>query len=303
MAAVDRRERASVTDTTDARDAATAWQPSALELERRAFRKRQTGRSVLVSALSTIVLAGLLAWALIGSPGWAQVQQTFFDPAVALASLPRILEGLWLNIQVLVGASVGVVIVALLLATLRTLRGPVFFPLRALAAGYTDLFRGMPLIIVLYLIGYGVPGLDFFPRVPVAVLGTIALILTYSAYVSEVFRAGIEAVHPSQRLAARSLGLSHGQTMRRIVLPQAFRKVTPALMNDFVAMQKDVGLISVLGAVDAVRAAQIETAHFFNFTPYVVAGLLFVLLAWPMIRLTDWLSARMRAREQVGSIV
>jgi polar amino acid transport system permease protein len=258
---------------------------------------------VLVSALSTIVLAGLLAWALIGSPGWAQVQQTFFDPAVALASLPRILEGLWLNIQVLVGASVGVVIVALLLATLRTLRGPVFFPLRALAAGYTDLFRGMPLIIVLYLIGYGVPGLDFFPRVPVAVLGTIALILTYSAYVSEVFRAGIEAVHPSQRLAARSLGLSHGQTMRRIVLPQALRKVTPALMNDFVAMQKDVGLISVLGAVDAVRAAQIETAHFFNFTPYVVAGLLFVLLAWPMIRLTDWLSARMRAREQVGSIV
>ncbi|MFB9310481.1 polar amino acid transport system permease protein [Agromyces hippuratus] len=292
-----------MTDTTDARDAAPTWQPSAIELERRAFRKRQTGRSVLVSALSTIVLAGLLAWAFIGSPGWAEVQQTFFDPTVAIASLPRILEGLWLNIQVLVAASIGVVIVALLLASMRTLRGPVFFPLRALAAGYTDLFRGMPLIIVLYLIGYGVPGLEFFPRMPVAVLGTIALILTYSAYVSEVFRSGIEAVHPSQRLAARSLGLSHAQTMRRIVLPQAFRKVTPALMNDFVAMQKDVGLISVLGAVDAVRAAQIETAHYFNFTPYVVAGLLFVLLAWPMIRLTDWLSARMRAREQVGSIV
>jgi polar amino acid transport system permease protein len=292
-----------VNDTTDAGSTATEWQPSALELERRAFRKRQTGRSVLVSALSTIVLAGLLAWAVIGSPGWAEVRQTFFDPAVALASLPRIIEGLWLNIQVLVFAAVGVVLVALLLATMRTLRGPVFFPLRALAAGYTDLFRGMPLIIVLYLVGFGLPGLDFLPRVPVAVWGTIALILVYSAYVSEVFRAGIEAVHPSQRLAARSLGLSHGQTMRRVILPQALRKVTPALMNDFVAMQKDVGLISVLGAVDAVRAAQIETAHYFNFTPYVVAGLLFVLLAWPMIRLTDWLSARMRAREQVGSIV
>ncbi|PWC03345.1 ABC transporter permease [Agromyces badenianii] len=279
------------------------WQPSTVELERRAFRRRQTGRSVFVSALSTIVLAGLLAWALIGSPGWAHVQQTFFDPAVAVASLPRILEGLWLNIQVLVAASIGVVVVALLLATLRTLRGPVFFPLRAFAAGYTDLFRGVPLLIVLYLVGFGFPGLDFFDRMPAAFWGTIALILTYSAYVSEVFRAGIEAVHPSQRLAARSLGLSHGQTMRRVVLPQAFRKVTPALMNDFVAMQKDVGLISVLGAVDAVRAAQIETAHFFNFTPYVVAGLLFVLLAWPMIRLTDWLSARMRSREQVGSIV
>jgi polar amino acid transport system permease protein len=121
--------------------------------------------------------------------------------------------------------------------------------------------------------------------------------------VAEVFRAGIESVHPSQRLAARSLGLSHAQTMRRVVLPQAVRRVTPALMNDFVAMQKDVGLISVLGAVDAVRAAQIETAHYFNFTPYVVAGLLFVLLAWPTIRLTDWLSARMRTREQAGSVL
>ncbi|MGI9823197.1 amino acid ABC transporter permease [Agromyces sp. Marseille-Q5079] len=282
---------------------APAWQPSERELARRTFRRRQTRRSVLISAGSTIVFAGLLVWGLVGSPGWAKVRASFFDLDVAIASLPRILEGLWLNIQVLVVASIGVVIVALLLATLRTLRGPVFFPLRALAAGYTDLFRGMPLIIVLYLVGFGIPGLDFFPRVPVAVWGTVALILTYSAYVSEVFRAGIEAVHPSQRLAARSLGLGHGQTMRRVVLPQALRKVTPALMNDFVAMQKDVGLISVLGAIDAVRAAQIESAHFYNFTPYVVAGLLFVLLAWPMIRLTDWVSARMRGREQAGSIV
>ncbi|MFF2390756.1 amino acid ABC transporter permease [Agromyces sp. NPDC058104] len=282
---------------------ATAWRPSALELDRRAFRRRQTRRSVLISAGSTVVFAALLGWALIGSPGWAAVQQSFFDPEVAIASLPRILEGLWLNVQVLVAASIGVLVFALVLATLRTLRGPVFFPLRALAAGYTDLFRGVPLLIVLYLVGYGIPGLDFFPPLPVAFWGTIALILTYSAYVSEVFRAGIEAVHPSQRLAARSLGLSHGQTMRRVVLPQAMRKVTPALMNDFVAMQKDVGLISVLGAVDAVRAAQIETAHYFNFTPYVVAGLLFVLLAWPMIRLTDWVTARMREREQIGSIV
>ena len=280
-----------------------AWVPSDVELGRRAYRRRQTRRSVLVSALSTLVLAVLLAVALIGSPGWARVQQTFFDTEVAVAALPRVLQGLWLNVQVLVVASVGVLLLALLLASIRTLRGPVFFPLRALAAGYTDLFRGIPLIIVLYLVGYGIPGLDFFGRMPAAFWGTIALVLTYSAYVSEVFRAGIEAVHPSQRLAARSLGLSHARTMRLVVLPQAVRKVTPALMNDFVAMQKDVGLISVLGAVDAVRAAQIETSHFFNFTPYVVAGLLFVLLAWPMIRLTDWLSARTRAREQAGSLV
>lgn len=281
----------------------TAWHPSPLELDRRAFRRRQTRRSVLISVVSTIVFAALLVWAVAGSPGWARVQQSFFNVEVAIASLPRVLEGLWLNLQVLVVAIVGVALLGLLLASLRTLRGPVFFPLRALAAGYTDLFRGMPLIIVLYLVGYGVPGLEFFDRMPAAFWGTIALILVYSAYVSEVIRAGIEAVHPSQRLAARALGLSHGQTMRRVVLPQAVRKVTPALMNDVVAMQKDVGLISVLGAVDAVRAAQIETAHFFNFTPYVVAGLLFVLLAWPTIRLTDWLTARMRAREQAGSVV
>ncbi|MFD6054869.1 amino acid ABC transporter permease [Agromyces sp. NPDC060279] len=280
-----------------------AWRPSELELGRRAFRRRQTWRSVLVSALSTLVFAGLLAWAVLGSPGWARVAETFFDPQVAIASLPRIAEGLLLNLQVLVFAAIGVLLVAITLATLRTLRGPVFFPLRAIAAGYTDLFRGVPLLIVLYLVGYGVPALEFFPRLPVAVWGTIAIILVYSAYVAEVFRAGIEAVHPSQRLAARSLGLSHAQTMRRVVLPQAIRKVTPALMNDFVAMQKDVGLISVLGAVDAVRAAQIETAHYFNFTPYVVAGLLFVLLALPMVRLTDWVTARMRGREQIGSIV
>jgi len=280
-----------------------AWRPSELELGRRAFRRRQTWRSVLVSALSTLVFAGLLAWAVLGSPGWARVAETFFDPEVALASLPRIAQGLLLNLQVLVFAAVGVLLVAITLATLRTLRGPVFFPLRAIAAGYTDLFRGVPLLIVLYLVGYGVPALEFFPRLPVAVWGTIAIVLVYSAYVAEVFRAGIEAVHPSQRLAARSLGLSHAQTMRRVVLPQAIRKVTPALMNDFVAMQKDVGLISVLGAVDAVRAAQIETAHYFNFTPYVVAGLLFVLLALPMVRLTDWVTARMRRREQIGSIV
>ena len=176
--------------------------------------------------------------------------------------------------------------------------------MRALVAGYTDLFRGLPLIIVLYLVGFGIPGLRLdIPRFPAEFWGTVALILTYSAYVSEVFRAGIESVHPSQRLAARSLGLSHSQTMRLVILPQAIRRVTPALMNDFVAMQKDVGLISVLGAIDAVRAAQIETASSFNFTPYVLAGLLFVLLALPMIRLTDWYTARMRTREQAGSIV
>ena len=282
---------------------AEAWRPSSVELGRQAFRKKQNARSVAISFGSTLVFAIVVYFTIINTPGWERVQNSFFNLEVVAQAWPRVIEGLWLNVRVLVVAAIGVLVVALLLATLRTLRGPVFFPVRALAAGYTDLFRGMPLIIVLYLVGFGIPGLGALPRMPLEFWGTIALILTYSAYVSEVFRAGIESVHPSQRLAARSLGLSYGKTLRLIVMPQAVRKVTPALMNDFIAMQKDVGLISVLGAVDAVRAAQIETAQAFNFTPYVLAGLLFVLLALPMIRLTDWYSARLREREQAGSTV
>ena len=277
--------------------------PSDVELSRRAFRAKQNSRSVAISFLSTVVFALVIWFTVINSPGWELVQRSFFNLEVLVGAWPRVFEGLLLNIRVLLFAAVGVLIFALLIAIVRTLTGPVFFPLRALAAGYTDLFRGMPLIIVLYLVGFGIPGLGTLPRMPLEFWGTIALILTYSAYVSEVFRAGIESVHPSQRLAARSLGLSHSKTLRLIVMPQAVRKVTPALMNDFIAMQKDVGLISVLGAVDAVRAAQIETAQAFNFTPYVLAGLLFVLLALPMIRLTDWYTARLRSREQMGSIV
>nr|WP_221420641.1 ABC transporter permease subunit [Conyzicola lurida] len=258
----------------------------------------------MISIVSTVVFAVVIWFTVVNTPGWARVQQSFFDPDTFVAAIPRVWDGFLLNLRVLFFAAVGVLVVSLVLASLRTLRGPIFFPVRALVAGYTDLFRGMPLIIVLYLVGYGIPGLRLTDdRIPAEALGTVALILTYSAYVSEVWRAGIEAVHPSQILAARSLGLSHGTTLRIVVLPQALRKVTPALMNDFVAMQKDVGLISVLGAVDAVRAAQIETASAFNFTPYVVAGLLFVLLALPLIRLTDWYTARLRAREQIGAVL
>lgn len=280
------------------------WRPSEIELGRRSFRRRQTVRSVLIGAASTVVLAVALWLTVVNTPGWAAVQQSFFDPATVAEAWPRVFAGFVLNIEVLLVAAVGVAILGTLIAAARTLRGPIFFPLRALAAGYTDLFRGLPLIIVLYLVGFGIPGLGFTSaRVPAEVWGTVALVLTYSAYVAEVLRAGIEAVHPSQVLAARSLGLTRAQALRQVVLPQAVRKVSPALMNDFISMQKDVGLISVLGAIDAVRAAQIETAEAFNFTPYVLAGVLFVLLALPLIRLTDWYSARLRRREQTGSLL
>lgn len=276
---------------------------SGIELERRAFRRARKQRSILVSLLSTLVFAAVMVLVLVNSPGWERVSATFFDLEVAIDAFPRVIEGLWLNVQVLLAAAIGVAILGTLLAIARTLKGAVFTPLRLLAAGYTDLFRGIPVLLVLYLVGFGIPGLELTGRVPPQVWGTIALILCYSAYVAEVLRAGIDAVHPSQRLAARSLGLSHSKTLRLVVLPQAVRKVTPALMNDFVSMQKDVGLISVLGAVDAIRAAQIEVASASNFTPYVLAGLLFVLLSLPFIRLTDWLTARAQKREQIGGTV
>lgn len=276
--------------------------PSALELERRAFRARQSQRSVLVAVASTIAFAVIVWVTVIATPGWAAVQQAFFNPAIALESLPRVWEGFLVNLQVLALSLVTVSIFALLIAVLRTLPGPVFLPLRAIAAAYTDIFRGLPFIIVLYVVGFGIPTLTN-TRIPLILLGTLAVTLTYSAYVAEVIRAGIEAVHPSQRLAARALGLGYTQTLRRVVLPQALRKITPPLMNDFVAMQKDVGLISILGIADAVLAAKIEASQTYNFTPYLVAGILFVLLAIPTIRLTDWYSARLRRREQSGSIL
>lgn len=278
---------------------------SPVELERRAYRRGKQSRSTLISVASTVVFAVVVWLSLVGSPGWSRVQTSFFDWPTLVGSFPAVLDGLWLNLKVLVFASIGVLIFGLILALIRTLRSPIFTPLRLLVGGYVDLFRGMPLIIVLYLVGFGIPGLrlEWLGRVPAEVLGTVALILTYSAYVAEVFRAGIEAVHPSQRLAARSLGLTYAQSMRLVVLPQALRKVAPPLMNDFVSLQKDVGLISVLGAVDAVRAAQIEVSHFANFTPYLVAGLCFVVLAIPTVRLTDWISRRLASREQVGGLL
>jgi polar amino acid transport system permease protein len=275
--------------------------PSDLQRWREDYRRGRARRSTAIASVSTVVFLAVVGTSILLSPGWPRVRTSFLDGGIARDALPDILRGLWLNVRVLAVTAVLVVIVGLLVAAMRTLRGAIYFPVRALAAAYTDFFRGMPLIILLYLVGFGLPGLRLhgIPNSPV-VLGTIALVLTYSAYVSEVFRAGIESVHPSQRAAARSLGLSYGQTMRHVILPQAVRRVAPPLLNDFVALQKDVGLISVLGALDAVRQAQIHSDATFNFTPYLVAGMLFVLLAFPMIRAADWVTVRAARRQQAS---
>ena len=303
MALAGRRAGPEVIVTVPADAAPNLADPPTSDLQRwRAdYRRGRARRSTAIASVSTIVFLAVVLTAIVLSPGWPRVRESFFNGEVARESLPDILSGLWLNVRVLAMTAVLVVIVGLLVAALRTLRGPIYFPVRALAAAYTDFFRGMPLIILLYLVGFGLPGLQLrgVPTSPV-ILGTIALVLTYSAYVSEVFRAGIESVHPSQRAAARSLGLTYGQTMRRVVLPQAVRRVLPPLLNDFVALQKDVGLISVLGALDAVRQAQIHSDATFNFTPYLVAGLLFVALAIPTIRVADAISVRAARRQQAG---
>jgi polar amino acid transport system permease protein len=271
---------------------------SDLQRERLAYKRSRARRSTVAALVSTVVFAAVVWFSVTSAPGWPRVRQSFFNLDTAWRTLPAVLKGLWLNVQVLVVAEIVILLLALGIAALRTLRGPVWFPLRVFATGYVDLFRGLPLIICLYLVGFGLPGLRLtgIPNDPV-LLGGIALVLIYSAYVAEVFRAGIESVHPSQLAAARSLGLSHRRTMRLVVLPQAIRRVLPALLNDFVALQKDCGLISVLGAVDAVRAAQISSATSYNFTPYVVAGLLFVLLAAPSGRLADWVARRAAQRQ------
>lgn len=279
----------------------TPYRPSDTRLERIGYRRRQTVRSVLIAAVSTAVVGVLLVVAVTGSPGWDRVRRSFFTWTIAKESFPAVLEGLWLNVRLLVVCALLALTLGLIIAVLRTLRGPVFFPARALATGYTYLFRGVPLIIVIYLFAFGIPGLRLVGTPSVYVLGGAALVITYGAYLAEVFRAGIESVHPSQLAAARSLGLTYRQTMRHVVLPQAVRRVAPPLLNDTVALQKDVGLVSLAGPIDAVRAAQIATAENFNYTPYIVAAVLFVLLALPLIVVTDTVTLRAARRQNAGT--
>ena len=279
-----------------------SYQPSALRIEREAARRRASRHSTVVALISTLAIALVLTIVVAGAPGFKLVRESFFSWHYAVSAFPHVLSGLWLNLRVMIIAEFFVLIFGLLIALARTSHSPVLYPVRLLATIYTDIFRGLPLLLVLLLIGFGVPGLQIsWITNSAVVLGTVSLVLTYSAYVAEVIRAGIEAVNPAQRMAGRALGLTQTQTQRHVILPQALRKVTPPLLNDLVSLQKDSGLISVLGAIDAIRSAQIETAQSFNFTPYVVAGVLFVALTIPLTRFTDWLTRKQdRARVQQG---
>jgi polar amino acid transport system permease protein len=277
--------------------------PSQRRLERERHRRGRARRATAIGAVSTLVTGAVLYLVVVNAPGWPRTRETFFDWGYAREAFPKVLEGLWLNVRLLLVCGAAVLVLGMLIAVARTLRGPVFFPLRFLAAAYTDFFRGLPLIINLMIVVLGVPALRLQGvTVDPVILGGTALTLTYSAYVAEVFRAGIESVHPSQRAAARSLGLSNRQALRYVVLPQAVRRQVPPLLNDLVSLQKDTGLVSIGGAVDAVRAADIIVGRSLNYTPYIVAGLVFVALTIPMTRFTDWVTARMDRRRAQGGV-
>ena len=265
-----------------------AWSPSSRELERQKSRREIKRKQALIAIFSSVLVLGTLAVVLVTSPGWESVKTTFFDFGYGQEVLPLVAKGLWINLQLtfIGGAAIGVI--ALGLALLRTTKSPTLTPFRFLATAYVDIFRGAPLILIILLVGFGVPALGLSGvSNNVIFLGTVAVVLTYSAYVAEVIRSGILSIHPSQRAAARSLGLTSGQTMRFVVLPQAIRRVVPPLLNDFVSLLKDTGLVSILGVTDAVRAAQINASRTFNYTPYVVAAILFLLITIPMTRYTD----------------
>ena len=264
------------------------WLPSPRELIRQERRKKIAQRKYLIAGFSTfVVLAGLIAL-VITSPGWEIVKKTFFDIEYGREVFPTVIKGIFLNIKLTIIGSLCIGAIALLLAILRTTRSAALTPFRLLATAYVDVFRGIPLLLVIFLIGFGVPALGLKGLTSnVTILGTAAVVITYSAYVAEVIRSGILSIHPSQRAAARSLGLSHSQSMRFIVLPQALRRVVPPLLNDFVALLKDTGLVSILGVIDAIRAAQINASRTFNYTPYVVAALLFLCITIPLTRYTD----------------
>jgi polar amino acid transport system permease protein len=260
-------------------------------------------RAVAVAVLSSIVFFGAIALIVVNSPGWSEFKQTFFNRQVFADSFSEIASAFLVNVKIFCVAEVVILAAALGLAVLRGLPGPVFFPVRVFAIVYADFFRGIPTILLVYLLGFGIPSLQL-AGVPTSEYfwGTVALILVYTAYVSEVYRAGIESVHPSQNAAARSLGLSHLQSLRYVVVPQAVRRVVPPLLNDFIGLQKDTALVGVLGVIEAFRQTQIDQAATFNFTPGVVAALLFLLLTVPLTRFTDWLIARDRKRRQVASV-
>ncbi len=278
------------------------WSPSARQIERETVRRHLSRRSATVASIATVVVLGTLLLVVLTSPGWPRVQETFFSWQHAQAAFPEVIKGFGKNIAIFLIAEPVILVVGALVAIVRSTTAPVLFPLRLVAVAYTDLFRGVPTLLVVLLCGFGLPALQLQGITnSLFWLGTFALVLSYGAYVAEVFRAGIESIHPSQIASAEALGLSHAQTMRHVVLPQATRRVVPPLLNDFISLQKDTALLAIIGVFEALFNARDYGAYHFNYTPYVVVAVLFVALTIPLARFTDWLGRRAMRRERAGT--
>jgi polar amino acid transport system permease protein len=256
--------------------------------EREAARRRRTRRGQAIAAVSSIVVLGGLAALVLTSPGWPDVRDTFFSWRAFKDAFPDVLDAFWLDVRMFIAVEAVVLVLGMVVALVRTIAAPALFPLRILAVVYVDVFRGIPTILLVYLVGFGIPALELtgVPTDPV-VLGCIALALSYGAYVAEVYRAGVQSIHPGQRQAALAVGLTEGQALRHVILPQAVRRVGPPLLNDFIALQKDVALVSILGVGEAFQAAQVIAASTFNYTPLLAAALLYLAVTLPLARLLD----------------
>ena len=265
--------------------------------KRQLAEQRERRRALVIASASTVVVFSVLVFLVTHSAGWPDVKRSFFDGHVYRTSLGEVFSAFGLNVKIFLWAEVFILVLSLLIALARSSRSPVLFPVRLLTGIYVDVFRGIPALLVILLLGFGMPALQLagVPSDPVF-WAIVALILSYSAYVSEVFRSGIDSVHESQRASARSLGLSTFQTMRFVILPQGIRRVIPPLLNDFIALQKETALVSVIGPVEAARQAQIISSKNFNFTPYLAAATIFLIITIPLTRLTDWLIKRQRVR-------
>lgn len=279
-----------------------AWAPSEREQERRGVRRRQRVRSVLIATTVTVVAFVGLGVGVTASPGWRSVQELFFNGFHARESFDAVLKGFWINVKLFLICQPLIMVLAMAVALARTARSAWLVPVRLLAALYTDVFRGIPTILLVILLAFGVPALrlEGLPTDPLIWAG-VALVLSYGAYVAEVFRSGIDSVHPSQVASAEALALSRAQTMRHVVVPQAVRRVVPPLLNDFVSLQKDTALVAAAGIFDAVFAARDYGNFNFNYTPLVVVAGFFVVMTVPLARFTDWLQRRYAERERAGA--
>jgi polar amino acid transport system permease protein len=279
-----------------------SWEPSRRELERRAVRRARARRDITVASLALVMVLGLLAVGVTSSPGWPRVQDSFFNWQQAKASFPEVIRGFGKNIVIFLVAEPCILVLGAAVAVVRSTVSPVMLPFRVLAVVYADVFRGIPTILLVYLAGLGIPALRLTGITTNTMwLGTGALVLSYGAYVSEVFRAGIESIHPSQVASADTLGLTRWQSMRYVVLPQATRRVAPPLLNDFISLQKDTALLSVIFVYEAMFSAQDYNNYNFNYTSLVVAAVLFIALTIPLTRFTDWLGRRALRRQFAGA--